>query len=498
VNSKSKVSIEYKAMNIGRKPTFIPCNGDYKKDKLGHRVISFYEDEIITKFPLVVCRTRVRECLEMNLFLIHRVQGKYAIKRNKNQRSPATSEGYLASLKGEGVSIDYADSLAKDLQAFLIFLIKGGYLYEQVIAAPLSKDSAKDAVASLPIWKYLKHLIERHKSKGSDHLSFNLAYRRINTVRHFYQWSYTRGTITHLPFSLSLEKLKSTSPKAQVTFFTMPKPKGSLDNMDWVSNLTISKAHKQADDVSRELQPYSPLELVQLLSTDTAKHPTYSLFFKCAYLAGFRSFEIPQIRDSEIVNPKLDKLKGKHKVYKVSILRKGFKPIRVNVGAKLMEQLYAYTQTDQWVKRAKKFQIKYGKDEPLPVFINQRGDRMVNGACGSAIREVRREQRNEGLPVLERDFHDLRASFGTYLAIQMVLDGVSEERIKETLKKLFSHENFKTTNDYLNFAKVLISETDASDLNMWIDGMYSTVDKMLQEAELLMKKDESRNESTQP
>jgi site-specific recombinase XerD len=495
VNSKSKVSIEKQTINIGSKPTFIPCDGDYKKDELERRLISFYEDESITDFPLIVCRNRVRECLEMNLFLIHRVQGEYAIKRRKHEHSPATSEGYLSGLKGAGISIKYAKSLAKDLQAFLIFLIVGNYLYEQVIAAPLSKDSVKDDIAELPIWKYLKHLINRHKSKESDHLSFKLASRRINTVRHFYQWSYTRGTIKHLPFSLSMEKLKSTSPKGQVSFFTMPKPQGSLANMQWVSNLTIAKAHKQADDVSNELQPYSPSELVQLLSTDTAKHPTYSLLFKCAYFAGFRSFEIPKIRDSEIVNPQIDKLKGRHKVYKVHILRKGSKPDIIRVGSSLMGQLYAYTQTDEWVKRAKKFQIKHSMDEDLPVFINQRGNRMTNEACGNAIREVRREQRTKGLPVLERDVHDLRATFGTYLAIQMVLDGVSEARIKETLKKLFSHESFKTTNNYLNFAKVLISETDASDLNMWIDDMYSEVDKMLQEAELLMEED--TNDSTQ-
>jgi len=495
VNSKSKVSIEKQTINIGSKPTFIPCDGDYKKDELERRLISFYADEIITKFPLVVCRDRVRECLEMNLFLIHRVQGEYAIKRRKHEPSPATSEGYLAGLKGKGVSVKYAESLAKDLQAFLIFLIDGGYLYEQVIAAPLSKDSVKDDIAELPIWKYLLHLIKRHKSKESDHLSFDLSVRRINTVRHFYQWSYTRGTIKHLPFSLSLEKLKSTSPKGQVSFSTMPKPQGSLTNMRWISNLTFAKAHKQADDVPRELQPYSPSELVQLLSTDTAKHPTYSLFFKCAYFAGFRSFEVPQIRDSEIVNPQIDKLKGKHKVYKVRILRKGFKPAIIRVGSKLMGQLYAYTQTDEWVKRAKKFQIKHGMDEALPVFINQRGDRICNEACGNAIREVRREQREKGLPVLERDYHDLRATFGTYIAIQMILDGASEERIKETLQKLLSHDSFKTTKEYLNFAKVLISETDASDLNMWIDDMYSVVDKMILEAELLMEEDV--NDSTQ-
>lgn len=491
VLNNQTVHISKQEINLGKLPTFIKnVDGQYKLDTEKRRVISFGSDQIESEFPLIVCRSRVRECLEMNLFLMHRAQGKYAIKNNKHKDSVAHSTAYLASLHGEGVGMKYILSLAKDLRDFLEFLVKKNFCYEHVLAAPLAKDSANDDIASLPIWQYQQALIKRvEKSKNAKgHLAYSTANRRIGAIRHFYQWSYKRGCINHLPFSIKIQVLKRKSKKNSAsTLFAMPKPNSSSSYAQWVANLSIPKTCKQKADAPTELQPYSPHELVQLLSTDTAKHRTYGLFFKCAYLGGLRDFEVPQIDAKDIFNPTKDRKNGLRKAYRINLIRKYSKPVNLLITHSLMSSLYAYTLDPEWTVRSVKHETKYGMDNPKhpkPLFMNRYGEQMADGCCGTAIRQVRREQRNKGLPVLERDFHDLRATFGTYLAMQMVLAGVSEARIKSTLLKLFSHEEFSTSEDYLDFAKALMNTDEHGEMSVWVNDMYTEVHNMLKDKEI--------------
>lgn len=479
----SQVHISYQSINLGRSPAFLKdADGGYLLDGAKRRRISYQNDQVEPRFPLIVCRSRVRECLEMNLFLMHRATGKYAVKKSKTSDSVAFSEGYLAGLQGEGVSMKFVVSLAKDLRDFLAFLVDRTFCYEHVLAAPLAKDSVRDEIASLPIWQYQQYLIKRLSLKGKGRLAYSTATRRLGVVRHFYQWSYKRGCINHLPFSVNFKQLKATSRDGTSVLFGMPKPKGNPGHSQWVTNLSISRVYKQKADAPDELQPYSSSELVQLLSTDTAKHRTFGLFFKCAYLGGLRAFEVPQIDASDIFDPEEDRKNGIFKLYRVSIVRKGHKPVKVLITASLMSELYKYTLDPEWAKRVIKHQTTYGIDnpeQPLPLFLNGSGERMADDCCSSALRQVRREQRDKGLPVLKRGFHDLRATFGTYIVIQMVISGVPEARIKSTIMKLFSHESFSTSEDYLDFAKTLISRDEHGEMSVWVNDIYSDVDKML-------------------
>ncbi|MFH6955450.1 site-specific integrase [Pseudoalteromonas sp. XMcav1-K] len=464
------VSIKYSEFNLGSQAHF-------KTDEENElREVKYAEDIIDPQFPLLFCESRIKECLEMNLFLIHRRLGIYSTKPNskvKNQ-SPAFSKAYYATLSGEHLSHKSMEPIAKDLQAFLIWLVQNNRVYEEVIAAPLPSDSVEEQVASLPVWQYQKYLTKLVKT---EKLSYKTAKRRLDTVKHFYLWSYKRSVISSLPFSMELKTIKVPKKNGDFDLFSLPtgyqQGKGV---MNWVSNLGIPKSVIPKDSVPRELQPYSPEELVSLISTDFSKKPTYNLFLKCAYQGGFRSFEVVAINHADIKDPKEDDYS---KFYYVNIIRKGHKPSKILISPNLMEQLYKYTLTKTWRKRRIKFETKYGMTEPLPLFINRDGERMREEAPSDTIGYIRLEQDDKGLPRLERDYHDLRATYGTYLAASMIINGESEERIKAVLMKVFSHEDFTTSELYLDLAKTMLDENEHGAMHMWVKDMYSRVDELM-------------------
>ena len=147
-----------------------------------------------------------------------------------------------------------------------------------------------------------------------------------------------------------------------------------------------------------------------------------------------------------------------------------------------MNMLYQYTLDPTWSTRRLKFESNYGIDNPntpLPLFINSSGERMADTAPSSTIGYIRLEQKNKGKYVIERDYHDLRATFGTYLAMAMILHGESEQRVKSVLLKLFSHESFSTSEEYLDFAKTMLDESEHGAMHHWVKDMYSSVDELL-------------------
>lgn len=165
------VSIKYSEFNLGSQAHF-------KTDEENElREVKYAEDIIDSEFPLLFCESRIKECLEMNLFLIHRRLGIYSTKPNskvKNQ-SPAFSKAYYATLSGEHLSHKSMEPIAKDLQAFLIWLVQNNRVYEEVIAAPLPSDSVEEQVASLPVWQYQKYLTKLVKTeKGNDEMTLRL------------------------------------------------------------------------------------------------------------------------------------------------------------------------------------------------------------------------------------------------------------------------------------------------------------------------------------
>lgn len=471
-----------KQINLGLRPSLIIIKDKSNKIYSNNQPIINYCQNNISYFPLLVSDERLLECNELNLFLIQRFTGEYSLKQNRNRISETVfSKGYIASLKGEPLSLKTVESIAKDLKAFLQFVIENNYDYLEVIATPLTLNSSSDALSSLPIWQYHANLCRKVKA---NELSWSVANRRISRVREFYIWSYKRGTLSSLPFSLDLKMIcKSSTSQAEDLLFSLPTAESKQSPngvMAWVSNLRIPKTIKQKQPYHKHLQPYNSEELVSLFSTQVfLKGGTYSLFLKCAYLGGFRSFEIVNLNFTDISNP--DETKNEtQKLYIVNIVRKMHRPKNINVTSTLMRLLYEYTQTNIWKTRRKIHETKYGinnPEHPLPLFINSSGERMSINTPSSSIAEVRKEQKKIGAKVLPRSFHDLRSTFGTYLAIFLISKNNDIRRVRSELSKWMGHEKFSTTESYINFAKCSDPDTHGS-MNDWVEDVYSHIKKL--------------------
>ncbi|WP_065979678.1 tyrosine-type recombinase/integrase [Pseudoalteromonas lipolytica] len=485
----SSVNLIYQAINLGSGFAFNNIKNhqhELSDVKVDRREYSYRSDDIIEGFPLLTCKTRFRECMEINLFLMHRYTGQYSTQRSKQSQSNSTfSEGYVASLNGEGLDLKTVITLAKELRYFLDWLEKDGSSYEEVIAAPLSKDSAQDDVKNLPIWRYHEYLCNRVRTKDRQkRLSFSVAQNRIAVVKHFYLWTYKRGIIESIPFSLEYKKLRysSRNSAAEDTIYSLPTSKSNKGGFyQWVSNLKIPRTIKQkSDSPNQKLQPYSPTELVALLSSEVVAHRTYGTMTKCAYLGGFRAFEIVAIDYNDIFNPTL--IENKKRKLQIPIKRKGHKVVNIIVSHSLMSALYNYTLDTEWTKRRLKHEIKYGMnnpEHPLPLFINRSGERMVEATPSNIISLVRKELVKKGKPTLTRTFHDLRSTFGTYLAVYLFERGLSAKEIRLFLRKFMSHESFAVTERYIDFAKVTdLDEFGA--MSAWVQDIYNEVNKMIE------------------
>ncbi|MCB5228311.1 tyrosine-type recombinase/integrase [Alishewanella sp. 16-MA] len=438
-------------------------------DDCGLRNVIYKTDDYIENFPFIFHAEHLDACCEMNLFLIQRLKGEYSLKKNKRQTSDSWSQQYAATRKGEPLDIKTIESISKDLKLFLDFLIENDLSYLEVIAAPISESAHAD-VSQMPVWKYQRYLVERVKRKD---LAWNTANRMIRRVREFYIWSYHRGSIGKLPFELELKAIHKKKSSDYDVLFSMPSANQTALQA-WISNLTIPKKFKQKAVKPNGLQPFNRSELASLLNTDTAKHPTNSLFLKCAYLAGFRSFEVVQIDYNEVVNP-VDH--PRNAVFKIGLVRKQHLPKPINITRTLMQKLFDYTTTASWKTRRKKHEEKYGVDNPehpLPLFINKSGERMAGTSASDVIAYVRKEQREKGLPVLERGYHDLRATFGTYLAIYLIEKLVDTRRVRTTLRKWLGHESMKTTEMYIDFAKVS-EPSEFGAMHEWVEDIYKAV-----------------------
>ena len=303
----------------------------------------------------------------------------------------------------------------------------------------------------------------------------------IRRVREFYIWSYHRGIAEKLPFELELKAIRKKKSNDFDILYSIPNKNSSGSSIQaWVSNLSIPKKFKQKARKPEALQPFNRQELAALLNTNVAKHPTYGLFLKCAYLAGLRSFEVVKIDYCDIVNPSESPTRS---VYKIGLVRKHHMQKPINISSALMGQLFEYTQTARWKNRRKIHEEKYqinNPEQPLPLFLNSSGERMADTTAGDSIRYARKEQRNKGVEVLKRSYHDLRSTFGTYLAMYLIQKLEDPRRVRAILRKWMGHEKSIVTESYIDFAKA----TDPSEfgaMHDWVEDIYRNVKKLSEE-----------------
>ncbi|MBU2878710.1 site-specific integrase [Aliiglaciecola lipolytica] len=471
-------------VNLGKGMSFhLDQSGQPINTEEGIRTHSYRHDKVEPNFSLLYHPDRITECQEMNLFLMHRFEGHFCLKKNIKE-SEAFSDAYYASQPGKKLDVKTVHSIAKHLKAFLDWLVKDGASYFEVIAAPLSRQSVDDDISQLPVWRYHKYLCDRVATNDkTKRLSYNTAQERIRAVKTFYIWSHKRGAIDSLPFSLEYKqvRIKSKAKPSESSLFQLPTSTTRSGGLwEWVSNLSIPRTIKQKEDSpDKELQPYSPQELKQLLQTVTAQRNSYKIYLQCALLGGLRSFEVSAIDQSDIFDP--DKIENKKRIPKLNIVRKGHKPVRLTIARVLMKLLYLHTLLPENKKHRTKHETTYGmnnSEHPLPLFMNSSGERINEETPGNTISIVRKEQRERELEILSRTFHDLRATFATYIAKYLIEKGESESSIRQILMTLMSHESFKTTKRYIDFAKSVGGDSNGA-MSEWVQDIYGDVDELL-------------------
>ncbi|WP_289028148.1 site-specific integrase [uncultured Paraglaciecola sp.] len=445
-------------VNLGKLPYFANNTDgqilERKCDEFDLRDLRYHSNDVVKDFPLIFCSERIKECLEFNLFLIDRKTGAFALKRNRHSETEqyVWSRGYLGAKKGQELDVKSITPIAKDLRRFLDWIVDNDVGYEEVLAVPNNYDpnSVTEAEGLLPVWRFQQFLTNQVKKKQ---LSYSVATRVLRNIRAFYLWNFRRGEVNALPFTHKLKAIKIKRKDDAESIFSMPgiKPEHHRAQREYISNLTIPKsAIQKRDKPNKGLLAYSGPELKLLMTTDIYAHRTYGLFIKCALFAGLRAFEIVQINKGELIDPTTNRVS-----FSLSLLRKFSKATNLRISPKLMQMLWVYSQDPIYLERQRKHEEKYGINNPdylLPLFLNRNGERMSDDSVKNTIQKVRAELKARGLPRLDRDFHDLRATFATYWAIALIKKGYSPNDIKAKLILLMSHETFDTTQRYIDFA----------------------------------------------
>ncbi|MCG9702832.1 site-specific integrase [Vibrio natriegens] len=473
------VKIKYVDINLGSSG-YLPEEpvSLFGKDNTPIRRPKYREDRIVNNFPLLLCLPRLKESLEFDTYLIDRFTGAFAVKENsRKDHSRAWSEGYYQNAPGKGVSVERVKSIAKRLKRFLDWLIKNNVTYEELLTVPSDINLEITERAEMPIWRYQSDIVDLVKSRDQKiRLTYNYANELLSAVRYFFLWCYARGRINSIPFNVEYELLHSPNNITSNNMFDAPvtKPKNHSAILNLVSDYGVSKADKQKEDAPQDLQPYSPLELKQLLPSKTLQTDTYATMVRTTLLGGFRPFEIVQVDYKDLSNP--DK-KGSPNFFRIAVKRKGHKPVRVIISSSLMRILWKYTETNEWKQRRLKHETRYGinnPEEPLPVFLNRSGNRMAETTPGNILSFVRKELGSN----FERSFYDLRATFATYTASALLDAGLSDGEIKATLMMFMSHESFETTRKYLDFAKLNPPQKHGV-MEEWVKDIYTKVPEVL-------------------
>lgn len=474
-------------LNLGKLPYYATNEqGNFIEEQHGEhrlRVLKYHSDQFINNFPLISNAERIREIILFNLYLIERYNGNFSLKRNRTSANEnyVWSQGHLGAKKGKGLKLTSISPIAKDLKRYLDWMINENISLEEIMAVPQNYDpnTVEEAEALLPVWRFREHIRELIRAKE---IAFSLGERTLNSIKVFYLWSYRRAEVNALPFTMKLAAVSKKRKDDVNALFTMPgvKLEHKRALKSYISNLKLPNDDKPKDDKPRQgLQAYTGEELKLLMTTKTYTHRTYGLFIKCCLMAGLRSNEVIQINHDEIPDPSKKRVS-----FSLSLIRKFDRATNLRISPRLIQMLWEYTQTDTYKKRQLKHETKYGKNNPkhpLPLFINRDGERMKETSVQNTIQKVRADLKCLGLPRLERDLHDLRATFATYWAIAMLKKGYSPNDIKVKLMLMLSHEDFETTQLYLDFAiEGRVGKHGAMD--EWVVDIYQEVMNRLEEA----------------
>lgn len=121
------ISIIQTKLNLGTLPSFdgelLDIAGEYLIRNINHQ-----RHHEVDKFPLLFSDTRLKDCLEINLFLEYRYKGKFL----------RPSRGGHKNLLG-GVTVKTIKSIANSLKVFLVWLEAAGLEWKDLYAVSASE-----------------------------------------------------------------------------------------------------------------------------------------------------------------------------------------------------------------------------------------------------------------------------------------------------------------------------------------------------------------------
>ena len=473
-------------INVGAHPEFIRDErGEYQmvefSPSIRVRAVRYTKERAIENFPLIISPSRFTDSMEMNLFLIHRYTGQYSIKKRdtRGRSELAESEATRASAAGVGANMDTVVNSAKHLTAYLRWLILNDVDWAESLSEPLNERPL--SLEQLPVWQFRKELM---KKVQIGCLGYDYASNRIQVIKTFYEWAWKNHRIERVPFEYvrggvyNKSKIKTKSDHADLgnMLFGMGSgitKKGGIPI--WTTTLALPRKITQKQTSPEDgLQPYSLSELTSLIESDTLQIKNYALWAELGYRCGLRAMDVVQINYEDIRNPEIDPTVQ----FKITLFAsKGNKTRRFTLSRELMKKLWGFVNADEYAKRRVKYETKNGLESKLPIFISKVGNRISKRSVGNLTSIVRMEQRKKGLPVLARTFHDLRATFATYLASNMIEAGYSDDFIKVTLTRELGHADFDTSKKYIDFAKGDMAFSNITE--PWVMEVYGPIQQML-------------------
>ena len=417
------------------------------------RELRMHRDGLVQDFPLLWCAARPVDALEMNLFMEHRYRGLFARPKVGGKRN----------LRG-GVIVQTLWCVANSLRGFLGWLAETGTDWRET-SAVADSDRAK---SWLPAYRFRSRLIERVEA---DEISRDTANLYISHVRQFYEWAVRTERIRRIPFKYTFVPI--SKPRKDGSFdLLFGTPMGGKAMMVQTSDLAIPKKYKKkAAALDDGLTPCSLQELTWFFGSDHMQLAGRRLWAHMAYVCGLRAHEVVSLPEGVVVQPS----KSGPMAFPFRVVGKGNKERTVLVPPFLMEELYRYKNSEERIHRAAKWDLRYGADGERPMFLNRSGERIASASLTNLTSCVAKELAERGID-FRRSFHDLRATFATTLAKFMLERQMPIGFIQYKLMALLGHDNFSTTQKYINFARTVTFEQQMQD---WVEQIFGGLVPML-------------------
>lgn len=445
------ISIVKADINMGLLPSFDGELINISKNQQ-IRSIKYQREHISEKFSLLTSDTRLKECLEVNLFLEYRYKGKFLRPKKGGQKN----------ILG-GVTVKTIKSIANSLKIFLNWLESRGIDWKDLYAVSES-EKAKEW---LPPYQFRAHLIDRVKR---SELSLNTANLYISHVRQFYEWAWQTKRIEKLPFRYSNKviKKKHSSSEHDLIFTSFSNNRGIVVQ---TNDLTIPKKHQQKKIMLNDsLSPFSQKELRDFYSSDYMQSKSRKLWADLALLCGLRAYEVTLLNESEIVDTSLDETK----VYTVDIIGKFNKHRKILVPRSLMTRLWVYRNSGERLNRSAKWD-NHNSSIDKPLFINRSGKRLNEGSITN-ITSIAVKESSSSKVRFTHSFHDLRATFATSLARFLLENDLPLGFIQYKLMSLLGHSSFSTTQKYIDLARTV---TYDKRMQSWVLDVFGDLEQTL-------------------